>query len=70
MAEVFANLLNNAAKYTDPGGQVVVRVRDTGIGMSKAVLAHVFDLFHQAERSLDRAQGGQRVHGATAGDRH
>jgi signal transduction histidine kinase/ActR/RegA family two-component response regulator len=69
LAQVFANLLNNAAKYTDPGGhlaltlrliggEAVVRVLDDGVGMSTDVLPHVFDLFHQAQRSLDRAQGG------------
>src|SRR6185295_324703 len=37
---------------------VVIRVRDTGVGISPALLPHVFDLFTQAERSLDRSQGG------------
>ena len=69
LAQVFANLLTNAVKYTDPGGhlrlelrrvgdEAVVRVRDDGVGISAEVLPHVFDLFHQAQRSLDRAQGG------------
>jgi PAS domain S-box-containing protein len=69
IVQVFTNLLNNAAKYTDPGGQiwlsaelagdeVHVRVRDNGIGMAPDVLAHVFNLFAQADRSLDRSQGG------------
>ncbi|HWM68466.1 MAG TPA: ATP-binding protein [Steroidobacteraceae bacterium] len=69
LAQAFANLLNNAAKYTDEGGQiwldvwveereVVLRVRDTGPGISGKLLPHVFDLFTQAERTLDRAQGG------------
>jgi PAS domain S-box-containing protein len=69
MAQVVANLLNNAAKYTDEGGhislrasrednQAVVRVRDTGVGIPADILPHVFDLFTQAERTLDRAQGG------------
>jgi PAS domain S-box-containing protein len=69
LAQVVTNLLNNAAKYTDPGGriwlsvhqeddQAVLRVRDTGLGIAPALLPHVFDLFTQAERSSDRAQGG------------
>jgi len=63
------NLLANAAKYTDEGGQIwltvkmegeecVVRVRDTGVGISPELLPSIFDLFTQAERSLDRSQGG------------
>lgn len=63
------NLLTNAAKYTDEGGQIwltvqregdecVVRVRDTGVGISAELLPSIFDLFTQAERSLDRSQGG------------
>jgi CheY-like chemotaxis protein len=66
---VIGNLLNNAAKYTDPGGRVtltvgreageaVVRVRDTGVGIAAEMLPRVFDLFTQVERTLDRAQGG------------
>jgi PAS domain S-box-containing protein len=69
MAQVFSNLLNNSAKYTDLGGrieigarlderQVVVVVRDNGVGIACEALAHVFDMFHQADRSLDKAQGG------------
>jgi PAS domain S-box-containing protein len=67
--QVFANLLNNSAKYTEPGGhiwltaepedpEIVVRVKDTGIGMVKEMLPRVFDLFIQADRSPDDAQGG------------
>jgi len=67
--QAVANLLTNAAKYTDPGGTVtvtveqdcddaVIRVRDNGIGIAPEVLPRVFDLFAQAERTLDRAQGG------------
>ena len=63
------NLLTNAAKYTDPEGhigvtlqqegeQAVLRVRDTGVGIAPEVLPRIFDLFTQAERSLDRSQGG------------
>jgi len=69
LAQVFANLLNNAAKYTDPGGAVrlaarrdgadaVVTVRDTGAGIPAEMLGRVFDLFTQIDRSDTRAQGG------------
>jgi PAS domain S-box-containing protein len=69
IAQVIANLLNNAAKYTEPGGQIwlaaervggkaIVRVKDTGVGILAEMLPRVFDLFTQADRSLDRAQGG------------
>jgi signal transduction histidine kinase/ActR/RegA family two-component response regulator len=69
IAQVLANLLNNAAKYTDPGGQlsfsverregdVQFTIRDSGVGIPSAMLSHVFDLFTQVNRSLDRAQGG------------
>jgi len=69
LEQVLANLLNNAAKYTErggrirlsaerEGGEVVVRVRDAGIGIPADLLPRVFDLFTQAERSLDRSQGG------------
>jgi signal transduction histidine kinase/CheY-like chemotaxis protein len=72
LTQVVTNLLNNAAKYTDPGGQialsaevegaaVLVRVRDTGIGIAADLLPTVFNLFTQANRSLDRAQGGLGV---------
>ncbi|MDB6161865.1 MAG: histidine kinase [Gammaproteobacteria bacterium] len=72
LAQALANLLNNAAKYTDEGGQiwldvstdtrdVVLRVRDSGPGIAPTLLPHVFDLFTQAERPLDRAQGGLGV---------
>jgi signal transduction histidine kinase/CheY-like chemotaxis protein len=69
LSQIVANLLNNAAKYTEEGGhirltlersatQAIVHVRDNGIGISADLLPHVFDLFVQADRSLDRAQGG------------
>ena len=70
LEEVFVNLLNNAAKYTPDGGEIEVececddnglshvRVRDNGVGIDASLLPHVFDLFTQAGRSLDRAQGG------------
>jgi signal transduction histidine kinase len=63
------NLLTNAAKYTEPGGairietreidgEVRIAVSDNGVGISSDLLPKVFDLFVQAERTLDRAQGG------------
>jgi PAS domain S-box-containing protein len=69
MAQVVSNLLNNAAKYTEPRGtlsitaacykdEIVLRVRDTGIGLSPEILPRVFDLFVQERQALDRAQGG------------
>src|SRR5262249_28318012 len=65
----FANLLNNAAKYTEEGGRIwltatragdeaVVSVRDTGLGIPADMLPRVFDLFAQVDRPLKRAQGG------------
>jgi PAS domain S-box-containing protein len=69
LAQVFGNLLNNAAKYTPSGGQitlraeqrgthVVVSVRDNGGGIRPEVLGHVFDPFVQGERSYTRSKGG------------
>ncbi len=69
LVQVFDNLLTNAAKYTDDGGQLslelfveddlaVVMVRDNGLGISRATLPRIFDLFVQDERSIDRSQGG------------
>ncbi|MDQ2730983.1 MAG: PAS domain-containing sensor histidine kinase, partial [Armatimonadota bacterium] len=81
LEQVLTNLLQNAGKYTDPGGhiwltietvdapwtnpsqpakagEVVIRVRDTGIGIAPETLPHIFDLFVQTDRSLDRSQGG------------
>ena len=69
LAQVFSNLLNNSAKYTEPGGQislraeregdeVVVSVRDNGIGISCEALAYVFDMFRQADHIPERAEGG------------
>jgi signal transduction histidine kinase/ActR/RegA family two-component response regulator len=72
LAQVFANLLNNAAKYTDDGGkihvsawhdghEVIVAIRDTGIGIAADMLPRVFDMFTQVRRSSRRAQGGLGV---------
>ncbi len=69
LTQVVENLLTNAIKYTEEGGQigvaiewdhdkVRVAVRDTGIGMSAEFLPHVFEVFTQAPRTLDRAKGG------------
>ena len=69
LEQVVVNLLTNAAKYTDEGGHIwltvqqegdeaVLRVRDTGVGIAPELLPRIFDLFTQAERSLDRSQGG------------
>lgn len=69
LVQVLGNLLNNAAKYTPKGGsmwltatregsELVLRVRDTGLGIPTEILPFVFDLFTQAERTLDRSQGG------------
>ena len=69
LAQVFSNLLNNAAKYTDRGGhirltaerdgsEVVVSVRDTGIGIAPDQLPGIFEMFSQVDRSSERAQGG------------
>ncbi len=69
LAQVFSNLLTNSAKYTERGGQiwltaerregvVVVRVRDTGIGIPATDLSKIFDMFSQVDRSVERSTGG------------
>jgi signal transduction histidine kinase/ActR/RegA family two-component response regulator len=69
LAQVLANLLNNAAKYTKPGGRIwlsvrregaeaVLSVRDTGIGIPPDMLSRVFDMFTQIDPSKSRHQGG------------
>jgi signal transduction histidine kinase/CheY-like chemotaxis protein len=70
--QIFTNVLTNAFKYTPRGGSVSltleraedvarVRVADSGVGMSPETLLSIFDLFSQADRSLDRAQGGMGI---------
>jgi len=72
LSQVVGNILNNAAKYTSEGGKIeltasaergeaLICVRDNGIGIDAALLPHVFELFTQGERSLDRSQGGLGV---------
>ncbi|MBV6459804.1 MAG: Sensor histidine kinase RcsC [Fimbriimonadaceae bacterium] len=74
LEQVFTNLLSNAVKYTDEGGrievfcevlgdraEVQVRVRDNGIGIAPNLLPHIFDLFTQADSTLDHSRGGLGV---------
>jgi PAS domain S-box-containing protein len=69
LAQVFSNLLTNAAKYTEEGGRislsatrqgsdVLVTVKDSGIGISPEMLPRIFEIFSQSPRALERAQGG------------
>ncbi len=69
LVQVIANLLNNAAKYTPPGGNITLKIEvsethvtffvtDNGIGMTPELVARAFELFEQAERTADRSQGG------------
>jgi len=72
LEQTLVNLLTNAAKYTDPGGQIwlsvscegpnaVVKVRDNGVGIRPELQPHVFDLFVQEVRSTSRSEGGLGV---------
>ncbi len=69
LAQIVANLITNAARYTEPGGKITIsaarsggaialRVRDTGVGMPPDLLAHVFETFTRGARPIDRAAGG------------
>ncbi len=69
LAQVLSNLVNNASKFSGPnttislnatmeGGQIKISVKDQGAGIDPAFLPHIFDLFAQADQSLDRSQGG------------
>nr|WP_154372976.1 response regulator [Duganella guangzhouensis] len=69
LEQITSNLIDNALKYTPPGGRIEVRtwtenddvvlsVRDNGVGIAPSLLPHVFDVFVQGSSTLDRAQGG------------
>ncbi len=70
LEQIFVNLLNNAAKYTEPGGRIEVAVRicatdemvatieDNGIGMQPELVAGAFELFTQGDRTMARSEGG------------
>jgi PAS domain S-box-containing protein len=69
LVQCVGNILSNAAKFTDPGGEIsvrthaenshaVIQVADTGAGITPELLPRIFDLFVQGDRSLDRTQGG------------
>ena len=72
LGQCISNLLVNAVKYTNPGGeirvrhysqggQVVIEIADSGVGISPELLPHIFELFVQGDRTLDRSQGGLGV---------
>ena len=69
LEQVLTNIVTNAVKYTPPGGRIrvalradggdaVLTVEDTGFGISPRLLPFIFDMYVQADRTLDRAQGG------------
>jgi PAS domain S-box-containing protein len=69
LSQVLSNLIHNACKYTEPGGsidivasrlgqQLIVSVKDTGIGIPVGMLPRIFDMFTQVDQTLERAQGG------------
>src|SRR6185503_17212452 len=72
LVQIVTNLLNNAAKYTNPGGRIaltlapegseaVLRVKDTGIGIAPELLTAIFELFRQVDTSVSRERGGLGV---------
>jgi len=72
LEQIIVNLLNNAYKYTKPGGtvwltitqqnnQAVIRVKDNGIGIASTMMPKIFELFGQADNSLDRSYGGMGI---------
>ena len=69
VAQVFSNLMNNAAKYTERGGRIwltaerqgsdaVLAVKDTGMGIPADMLPHIFEMYSQVDRTLERSEGG------------
>ncbi len=72
LGQCISNLLVNAVKYTNPGGEIrvrhyeqdaeaVIEIADNGVGISPELLPHIFELFVQGDRTLDRSQGGLGV---------